>query len=212
MRFAFLFFSPSQPGHPAARLRLAQRGVSGPQNSRLHAAGAIARRVLYPSSRLWCASQYLLAGHRRDLYGRCDADAGTLGAAHRGVPAGRTEPDHHQCPPHQSGPGELIPCLSGSIPELPHVEKLKNGVEAKFATDPSRPVFGNRVPCSRATKRAGWKSAWTCGPSHNFSMSAPAPLKKMDSSQERTFSTESAMCGRLRVGKEKMRPSLTFAT
>ena len=33
------------PGHPAARLRLAQRGVSTHQNSHLHAAGAIARRA-----------------------------------------------------------------------------------------------------------------------------------------------------------------------
>jgi hypothetical protein len=70
---------------------------------------------------------------------------------------------------------------------------LKNSkmeLKQKFATDRSRPVFGNRMPCSRATKRAGWKSAWTYGPSHYFSMSAPAPLKKIDSSQERTFSTE----------------------
>jgi hypothetical protein len=58
---------------------------------------------------------------------------------------------------------------------------LKNSkmeLKQKFATDSSRPVFGNRMPCSRATKRAGWKSAWTCGLSHNFSMSALAPLKK----------------------------------
>jgi hypothetical protein len=34
-------------------------------------------------------------------------------------------------------PGELIPLpLSGSIPELPHVEKVENAVSAKFAQKP----------------------------------------------------------------------------
>jgi len=70
---------------------------------------------------------------------------------------------------------------------------LKNSkmeLKQKFATDPSRPVFGNRMPCSRATKRVGRKSAGTCGPSHNFSVNGPEPLKKLHSSRERTFSTE----------------------
>jgi len=67
------------------------------------------------------------------------------------------------------------------------LKNLKMELKQKFATDPSRPVFGNRMPCSRATKRAGWKSAWTCGPSHNFSMTAPAPLKRWSSSQRADF-------------------------
>jgi hypothetical protein len=49
--------------------------------------------------------------------------------------------------------------LDGGPLSADSVEKLKMELWQKFATDPSRPVFGNRMPCSRATRRAGWKSA-----------------------------------------------------
>jgi hypothetical protein len=95
--------------------------------------------------------------------------------------------------------------LSGSIPELPHVAKLKNEMAANFAAWPSKRVaklknemaanfaawpskrvFRDPMPFDKLTKAAGWKS---CDPPHDFKMRAPAPLENFARTHKKSFAT-----------------------
>jgi hypothetical protein len=72
------------------------------------------------------------------------------------------------------------------------VAKLKNNMPENFVARPSDQVFADPMPSNALTKVAGWKSDQSCDPSHDFRVSAPAPLKNFVRTPKKSLATKSA--------------------
>ena len=99
-------------------------------------------------------------------------------------------------------PGELIPLpLSGSIPELPHVEKVESCAGLNFGENLKRTGIADSHSRSRAAEVAYEFSVRQRGPSGPYAKTAPKSRRISDLLCKATFSTVSAQNGRLGVGR-----------
>jgi hypothetical protein len=71
------------------------------------------------------------------------------------------------------------------------LQNSKMTCQQKFAARPSDRVFSDQMPCNELTKVAGWKSDQSCDPSHDFRVSAPAPLETFVRTPKKSFATQS---------------------